>query len=54
MDRPLWDVAGVRAIILETGNQRRAKNSILQALGICSGLDDISFRRKIKEMKRNT
>ncbi|KAI4565007.1 hypothetical protein MJG53_016019 [Ovis ammon polii x Ovis aries] len=46
-------VYGVRAIILETGNQRRAKNSILQALGICSGLDDILFR-KIKEMKRNT
>lgn len=53
MDHPLWDVAGVRAIILETGNQRRAKNSILQVLGICSGLDDISFR-KIKEIKRNT
>ena len=53
MDYPLWDVAGVRAIILETGNQRRAKNSILQVLGICSDLDDISFR-KIKEMKRNT
>ena len=44
---------GFRAVILETGNQRRAKTSILQVLGICFGLDDISFG-KIKEMKRNT
>lgn len=53
MDHPLWDTGGFRAVILETGNQRRAKTSILQVLGICSRLDDISFG-KIKEMKRNT